>query len=84
MHIACGLHICQNVVLQIRHRLQWVGHVLILLNVADHLGCLRALGKVDQIRLLDQRGDAVLDERQVSKVDTWNSQWGSGVTLAAH
>ena len=54
MHIACRLHICQNVVLQIGHRLQWVWHVLVLLNVANDLGCLCALGEVDQVRFLDQ------------------------------
>ena len=84
VHIACGLHIRQNVVLQIGYRLQWVRHVLILLNVADHLGRLCALGKVDQICLLDQRRDTVLDECKISKVNTCTSQPCSDATFSAH
>jgi hypothetical protein len=64
------LHVRQNVVLQIRYRLQWVRHVLILLNVADHLSCLCTLGKVDQICLLDQGRDTVFNECQISKINT--------------
>ena len=84
VHIACGLHVRQNVVLQIGHRLQWVRHVLILLNVANHLGRLCALGKVDQIRLLDQGRDTVLDECKISKVNTYPGQPCSDANLSAH
>lgn len=62
MHITRGLHITQNILLQLRHRLERVGHVLVLLDVSDHLGGFRALGEVDERGFLDDGGDAVFDE----------------------
>lgn len=68
VHVAGSLHVAQDVVLQLRHRLQRVGDVLVLLDVADHLGRLCTLGKVDEVGLLDNRRDAVLDEGKIRQV----------------
>ena len=53
MHVARRLHICENVVLKLRNRLQWVGNVLVLLNVANNLRGLTTLGEIDKVGLLD-------------------------------
>lgn len=70
MHVTRRIHVGQYVVLQFRNRLQRIWHVLILLDVADHLCSLRTLGEVDEVGLLDQRGNTILNERQISEVDT--------------
>lgn len=76
MHIAGRLHIRENVLLQLWNRLQRVRYVLILLNVANDFGRLRALGKVDEIGAFDQRGNTVFDECQICKIDAlWVLVW---------
>lgn len=69
VNIASRLHIGKDVILQLGHGLKWVRYVLVLLNVADHFCRLCSLGKVDQVRLLDQRRDAIFDKGQISQVD---------------
>ena len=71
MNIASSLHVGQDVVLQLRHRLQGVGYVLELLNVTDNLGCLCPFGKVDKAGLLDDGRDTILNKGEVRKVDTY-------------
>lgn len=70
MHVTSRLHVAQDVILQLRHRLQRVGHVLVLLNVADHLGRFRPLGKVDEVRLFNDGRNAVLNEGKIRQVNT--------------
>lgn len=62
MHIPRRLHITQDILLELRHRLKGVRHVLVLLDVADYLCGFGALGEVDEGGFLDDGGDAVLDE----------------------
>jgi len=64
------LHVAQNVILQIPDRLQRVRHVLVLLHVADDIRSLGPFGEVDQIGLLDHRGDTVFNEGQIGQIDT--------------
>ena len=70
MHITRRVHVRQYVVLQLRYWLQRVRRILILLNVTDDFRSLCALSKVDEIRLLDQRGNSVLNEGQIGEVYT--------------
>lgn len=84
MHIARRLHVGENVVLQLGHWLQRVRHILVLLNVTDNFGCLRALGEVDEVGLFDQGGYAVLDEGEVREVDTCLNQLLSGSQVLEH
>ena len=70
LHIGIHLLYCvEDVLLQLRHGLQRVRRVLILLNIADYLGSLGALGEIDEIRALDDGGDAVFDEGEVGEID---------------
>jgi len=64
------IHIGQYVILQLWNRLERVRHVLVLLDVADHLSSLRTFGKVDEVSFLDQRRNTILDERQIGEVNT--------------
>jgi hypothetical protein len=70
VYIACRLHVRQDIVLQFRDRLQWKWHILVLLDIANHLGGLCAFGKVDKVRFFDEGGDTVFDEGQVGKIYT--------------
>lgn len=70
MHISRRLHITQNVVLQLGYWLQGVTHILVLLDITNHLSGLRSLGEVDEISLLDDGGDAVFDEGQIGQIYT--------------
>ena len=70
VYVARRLHVREDVILQLRYRLQRIRHILVLLDVAYDFGCLRALGEVDEVCLFDERGNAVLDEGQISEVDT--------------
>lgn len=70
MHIARRLHVGEDIVLQLGNRLQRVGYVLILLDIANDFGRLRALGKVDEIGAFDQRWNTVFDKGQVREIDT--------------
>ena len=72
VHITCRLHVAQDIVLELRDRLQRVTDVLVLLDVANHLGRLGPLGEVDEIGLLDDGGDTVLDEGEIGQVDTYS------------
>lgn len=71
MHITRRLHVAQDVVLQLRHGLERIRHVLVLLDVTDHLSRLGALGEVDKVRLLDDGRDTVFDEGQVGQIDAY-------------
>jgi len=68
VNIPRGLHVAQNVILQLRDRLQGIPHVLVLLDVPDDFRSLCPLGKVNQVSLLDDRGYAVLDEREIRQI----------------
>ncbi len=70
MHVSCGLHITKDVILQLWDRLQRIRDILILLNITNHLGCLRPFGEVNHVGLLDDRWYAILDECQVGQVYT--------------
>jgi len=69
MHITRRPHIVQNILLQLRDRLQRIWHVLVLLYAPDDLGCFGSLGEINEARLLNQRWDAVLDEGKIGEVD---------------
>lgn len=69
MYVARSLHIAQDVVLKFGHWLERVGHILVLLDVADDLCGFGTFGEVDEIRPFDDGGNAVLDEGQIGKVD---------------
>ena len=62
MNITSSLHVARDVILQVSHGFQGVGHALILLDVADDLGSFGAFGKVDQIGAFDDGGNTVFDE----------------------
>ena len=68
MHIARALHIVENILLQLWHRLQRVWHFLVLLNVLDDLGRFGPLGEIDQIRRFDDGWNAVFDKCQVCEI----------------
>lgn len=70
MDITSGLHISQDIFLKLRDTLQAVRHVLVLLNVTDDLGSLCALGEIDELRFLDDGGNAVFDESKIRQIDT--------------
>jgi hypothetical protein len=70
MHIPSSPHITQNILLQLRHGLQRVRHILVLLDVADDFGGLCAFGKIDQVGLFDDIWDAFFDEGEIREVDT--------------
>lgn len=53
MHVARGLHVAENVVLQVSDRFERIRHVLVLLDVPNDLCCFGTLGKIDLIVLLD-------------------------------
>ncbi len=69
MHIPRCLHIVEDVILQVAHRLQRVWHLLVLLNLPNHFRRFRPLGEIDEVGLLDDRRDPVFNEGQVGKVD---------------
>lgn len=69
MYIARRLHVAEDVILQVRHRLQRIRHVLVLLNPPDHFGRLGTLGEVDEVGLLDHGRYAIFNEGQVGKID---------------
>ena len=71
MHIACRLHVTQYVILQIGHRFENVGHILILLDISNNVGGFGSFGKIDEVCAFDHRGYTVFDEGQVGKVDAW-------------
>jgi hypothetical protein len=49
MYITGTLHMTQNIVLQIGDRLKQIGHILVLLNIADNLSRLGMLIEVDEM-----------------------------------
>jgi hypothetical protein len=71
MHVSRCLHIGQDIILKLLYRLQRIRHVLILLDVADDLGRLCALGEIDEGRLLDDGGYTILNEGEIGEVDAW-------------
>lgn len=70
MYVSSGLHVAQYVILQITDGLQGVGHVLVLLDVANDICSLCSFGKVDQIGTFDNRGYSIFNKGQVRQVDT--------------
>lgn len=76
VHVSGGLHVAQNVFLQLGHRLQRVCDILVLLNVADDFRCLGTLGEVDEVRRFDKGWHTIFDEREVGEVDACvTSEW---------
>ena len=47
VHVARRLHVAEDVVLEVDDRFEGVGHVLVLLDVADDFGGFGAFGEVD-------------------------------------
>ena len=70
VHIACRLHVVQYVILEIGDGLEWVGHILIILDISDNIGGFDALRKIDKVCAFDDRGNAVFNEGQVGEVNT--------------
>lgn len=70
MNLVCTLHVSDNVLLQLRDSLETVWDVLELLNIANDFRRLGSLRKIDQVRLLDDGWNTVLDEGQISQVDS--------------
>jgi hypothetical protein len=85
MHITGLSHIAEDIFLQIGDRVERVGHVLILLDVADDFGRLGALGKVDEVGVLDNRRDSVFDEGEVGEIDAQegDARWVGAAQLFA-
>ncbi len=71
MHIPGSLHITQYVLLQLWYWLQGVRYVLVLLDITNDFCRLGALGEVNQRRLLNDGWNAILNESQVGKIDTY-------------
>lgn len=69
VYVPGGLEVAEDVILKFGHRLEEIGDVLVLLDVSDDLGGLGSLVEVDQFGWCE-RGNAVLDERQISQIDT--------------
>lgn len=74
MDIARGLHVTQDVILEVADGFEGVGDVLVLLDVPDDFGGLGAFGEIDEVGAADDGGDAVFDEGQVGEIDTWNGE----------
>lgn len=70
VNVSSSLHVGQDVVLEIRNRVQGVWRVLVLLYVSDDLCSLCTLGKVDEVGLLNNRGDTILDKSKIGQVYT--------------
>jgi hypothetical protein len=58
----------QNPLLEIRNRVERIRYVLILLYVANDFGSLGSFRKIDQLRVLDDRCNAVFDEGKICQV----------------
>lgn len=69
MDITRALEVAENVILKLTDRLQQVGHVLILLDIPNHLGGLGPLIEVDQFGRCERRY-SIFDEGQIREVDT--------------
>ena len=69
MHVTRGLHVAQDIFLKLGHGREWVGHVLVLLDVADDFGRFGTLGEVDECGFLDDGGDSIFDEGEICEVD---------------
>lgn len=69
MYIPCRLHVTQDVILQIADWLEWVGHVLVLLDVTNDFGGFGALGEIDELCAFYDGGYAVFDEGQVCEIN---------------
>ena len=82
MHIASMLHVGQNVLLQLRYALKRIGHILILLDIADDLRSLCALSEIDEVGLLDDGRDAVLNESKIGQVNTYG-RWSVLTSVTA-
>ena len=61
----------QNPLLEIRNRVERIRYVLILLYVANDFGSLGSFRKIDQLRILDDRCNAVFDEGKICQVYTY-------------
>ena len=74
MHVASRLHVAQYVLLQVGHRFEDVGYILILLDISNDVGGFGSFGKVDLVFTFDYRGYAVFDKCQVGKVNALQTQ----------
>lgn len=70
MYIASRLHVRENVFLEFRNRLQWIGYILILLNITNDLCSLATFGEINEVRLLDLRRNTILDKSQICQINT--------------
>jgi hypothetical protein len=68
VHVARRFHMVQNPLLEIRNRVERIRYVLILLYVANDFGSLGSFRKIDQLRVLDDRCNAVFDEGKICQV----------------
>ena len=70
MYITGCLHIVEDIVLKLWNRLERVRNILILLDVAYHLGGLSTLSEIDQVSTLDDGRNSVFDKGQVREIYT--------------
>jgi hypothetical protein len=68
MDITSLSHIAENVLLEIRDRVERVRHILVLLYISDDFGGFGPLGEVDEIGVLNDRCNAVFDEGEIGKI----------------
>jgi hypothetical protein len=68
VHVARRFHMVQNPLLEILNRAECIRYVLVLLYVANDFGSLGSFRKIDQLRVLDDRCDAVFDEGKIRQV----------------
>jgi hypothetical protein len=63
----------QNPLLEILNGLERIRYVLILLYVANDFGCLGSFRKIDQLRVLDDRCDAIFNEGKICQVYSYGT-----------
>ena len=71
VHIARTVHVAEDIILKIANGPQRIRDVLELLDVANHVGGLGPLRKVDEVGAFDDGGDAVFDEGEVGQENTY-------------
>jgi hypothetical protein len=73
VHVARRFHVVQNPLLEIRNGVERIRYVLILLYVANDFSCLGSFRKIDQLRVLDDRCNAVFDEGKICQVYSYGT-----------
>lgn len=70
MDISCGAHVVEDILLQLRHRLQAVRDVLILLNISNDFCSLGSFSKVDEVVLFQIGGYTIFNEGEIGEINT--------------